>query len=741
MSSSMKRNCLALALCMSLFSVFAAAQPLDDIRLEYQSDGIVATINMTSPVQYLRHFPEKSGNMLEIFYDCAQATYSKEEMLKQTKPGEVPEKLCGPAPGEKWVDNETRKSPPSGLIPSFTVTTRDQKTQPKLVIEFAREAEFSVAPGKDNRSLRITIRPNKQQVSAVVLSELPYIKPEAAPAAVPLSADEATLSENNKLARALMVQGRDALSAKNNEAAVDVFNKLLLLPPNDFTPDAQEWVGVARERATQIDKAKTEYDLYLRLYPEGEGALRVMQRLAALSGQGGAQAVVAAEQKKKAARWMAFGGISSRYYFGHSTNESTQIFNNIPATITTKMMDQSMLITTEDVSGRYMSDEYDGRVVFRASNTSNFLSNQPDFNRVSAAYGEIKDRTREYMVRVGRQSSMGGGVMGRFDGIYGAYGDAQERKFSGVAGLLADYSQGAQPLFFGAGYEAGPYSLYALNQSVDGVVDRRALGAEWRYYEGNQSAYAQVDFDTVFKDLTLAQLTGSTALSGVNLNFLLNHSKPLAIRNALSGAGTSSISSLLNSMSASTLRDLAAARTTTSDMGQIGATIPFMQKWQVGGDVRLTNTSGLPESGVNPINNGGVLLPQGYLAATPSRGLEKSVTAQLVGSSLYMEGDIWSASTTLSYSGSVNGSSMYLANHTQYQSGWAMDSSMQLYRQTDQIGGVTTRWSPMVRGSYRIRDTLTFDADIGYENTKNVGTQVTNKMSRIFGSAGLRWDF
>jgi tetratricopeptide (TPR) repeat protein len=727
---------------MSVIGGHATAQPLDDVTLEYQSDGIVATIRMTSPVQYQRHFPESSGNTLEIFYDCAQPTFSKEELAKQAqeelaknkKVAEFPDKLCGPAPGEKWVDNETRISPPSGLIPSFKVTTRDQKTQPKLVVEFARDAEFSVAPGKDGRSIRITLRPSKQAAAPIALPELPEIKPEPAPPVVALTGDAAVMAENNAVARSLMLLGREALSAKNHEAAIDTFNKLLLLPPNDYSQDAQEWVGVSRERAGHVDKAKTEYDLYLRLYADGESANRVMQRLAGLSGQGGAQAIATTPEKKKAARWMAFGGITSRYYYGQSTFDTTQVFNGAPETITTKMTDQSMLVTTEDVSGRYVSEEYDGRLVFRASNTKNFLSDKPSPNRVSAAYGEIKDRTREYMVRVGRQSSMGGGVMGRFDGIYGTLGDAQESKFNGVVGALADYSQGTQPIFFGAGYDVGPYSVYALNQTVDGVLDRRALGAEWRYYEANRSAFAQVDFDAGFKEVTLAQLTGAAPYAGMNFNLLFNHSKPLSARNALNGAATSSISTLLSTMSASTLRDLAKARTMSTDMGQVGVTIPFMQKWQVGGDVRLTNTSGLDASGV-------VNTTQGYLAAVPSRGVEKAVTANLVGSSLYQEGDIWSASTTFSTSSNVSGHSIFLANHMQYQSGWSMDTSMQIYRQTDQVGGVTSRWSPMVRGAYRIRDSLSFDVDAGYENTKNEGAQVTNKTSRFFGSAGVRWDF
>src|SRR5512135_2912803 len=113
-------------LLLSAVSSCAVAQPLDDVTLEYRTDGIVATINMTTPVQYLRHFPERNGKTLEIFYDRVQ----------------------GETTDEVWVDNETRNSPPSGLIPDFTVTTRDQATQPKVVVEFSREAEYRVEPGK-----------------------------------------------------------------------------------------------------------------------------------------------------------------------------------------------------------------------------------------------------------------------------------------------------------------------------------------------------------------------------------------------------------------------------------------------------------------------------------------------------------------------------------------------------------------------------------------------------------------
>ena len=164
-------------LALSAVTLSADAQPLDDVSLEYQNQGIVATIHLTGPVQYLRHFPESHGNTLEIYYERVQDATN----------------------AEAWADNEVRKSPPSRLIPAFTVTSRDQSTkQPKLVVEFAREAEFSVAAGKDNRSLLITIRPDRQPVSNAPLPFLPTIKPEIKPAPdATLKPDEAAVAKIN----------------------------------------------------------------------------------------------------------------------------------------------------------------------------------------------------------------------------------------------------------------------------------------------------------------------------------------------------------------------------------------------------------------------------------------------------------------------------------------------------------------------------------------------------------------
>ena len=738
-------------LSLSAVSSGVMAQPLDDVSLEYQSQGVVATIRLTGQVQYLRHFPASHGKMLEIFYERVPEPLGNQKLAPEVVGNK---NVVQDATNiETWVDNEVRKSPPSGLIPSFTVTTRDQKTQPKLVIEFSREAEYSVEAGKDKRSLLITIRPEKRPVATGPLPFLPAVRALGAVPANP-TPEVAALAESNKQAHELMSQGREALNAKKNAEAVDAFNKLLLLPPNDYSQDGQEWIGVARERSDQADKARVEFELYLRLYPEGEGAARVAQRLAGLSGHDADQGIVEVAEKKKATRVIKFGSVSSRYYYGKSTNvTSTQNFNGAPETLTTSMTDQSMLISTIDASERYLSEDYDGRLVFRDVNTRNFLANQPSVNRVSAAYGEFKSRKNDFQVRVGRQSAYGGGVLGRFDGVYGSIGQAQLLRVNAVAGALADYSQGSKPKFVGISVDKDAFTFYGINQTVDGLLDRRAVGTEWRYFQDKRYVFATVDYDVNFKAVNAAQVMGTTPVEGLSLlaggsmvNFLIDHRRgpTLSLRNALNGAATNSVSMLSQNMSSTDLRTLALQRTSTSNMGQIGLTFPLRPKWQAGADVRVSNITGLQQSGLAPSDPSvtpGVIPIQGFVTAMPSRGTDLSVTGTVTGSGIMKVGDIWSGSLSFNTSKAAKGQSFFVYNHSMLKPNWGLDTSLMLYSQTDQFGGKISRVSPMLRASYQLASQLNLDLDGGFERNTFSGANQTSKTSRYFISGGFRWDF
>ncbi|PLX60136.1 tetratricopeptide repeat protein [Sedimenticola selenatireducens] len=80
----------------------------------------------------------------------------------------------------------------------------------------------------------------------------------------------------------IMESARQAMAGNDYSRAIQLYTKVLRYPEHKYREQAQEFLGLARERNKQLAHAKREYEKYLVLYPEGEGAERVRQRLAAL---------------------------------------------------------------------------------------------------------------------------------------------------------------------------------------------------------------------------------------------------------------------------------------------------------------------------------------------------------------------------------------------------------------------------------------------------------------------------
>lgn len=709
------------------------AAPLEDVTLQQYGDEVHATIKFTTPVHFVRYFPDRKARIVEIFY----------------------ERLPSSDATEPWANLEVRSSPATTLTPAFTVTTRDQTLQPKLVIEFAREVNFSLRAGGDNRSFVLIIKPEKVDDTAanLPLPLLPDVLPPVADsAATPVvegaaGADPAVAAppDNNQQGYVLMRAGRTALADKDYPAATDAFNKLLMLPPNQYSQDAQEWVGVARERGGQLAKAKAEYELYLKLYSTGPGVQWVKQRLASLATPAAA-AKAPAQTRKVEDRSFAQGGISSRYYFGQSKLETTYDLNNALQTDTYNLTDQSMLVTNVDATQRFISENYDNRIVFRDVLTQNFLPKGKDKNRINAAYFEVKNRPNEYSARMGRQTTGGGGVMGRFDGVSAGYGSPQSFRLNGVAGQLVEFTDAPQPIFYGLSVDAGPVSLYFINQTIEGVLDRRAVGTELKYFNNGQSAFALLDYDVFYKELNAAMLTGTLAveMTGTSLNFMADYrrSPAMSTRNALNGAMTTKVADLLAVMSETEVQKLARLRTGTAAFAQLGITQKLSKHYQIGGDIRLSKTSGLGTSGVAPDVTTGAYSLQGYIPAYAATGLDKTVSTQFIASNIYSEADITSLGASVNSSDYVkSGQSVFVYNRTSAGRDLALDTSWNYYQQTDTYGGKMARHTPMLRVTYQIKQSFSLDADAGLELSTSSGPYQSAKTTRTFGSAGLRWDF
>lgn len=704
-----------------LFSGYAIAQPLEDITLHAETDAIVATIRLSGTVNHVRYSPAKKGTILEILLDILPVGSAYEE----------------------WLDNEILKSPPSNLIPSFTVKTNLKKIQPKLIIQFSREAEYKVSKGRDGRSILIAIKIDQALPGAG--DELPYL-PEVKtwsaakikPSATPADTSGDLESDTNKQAFELMQFGRKNLAGFYYLTAIDTFNKLLLLPRNDYTQDAQEWIGVARERAGQLDKAKLEFELYLKLYPLGAGAKRVKIRLSRL-GSVAAQPAVTAERaapRKQAKQTQAYGSLSMYYYNGASKIDTVSTFGNVLNQSTFSAVDQSALLTSVDATERFISEEYDNRIVFRDTAYTNFLPGQTGKNKLSSAYLDIKNKLSDYSARLGRQTANGGGVLGRFDGAALGFSATPSLRVNAVAGQLSDYTIGSKPVFYGASIDMGPVTLYAINQTVDGVFDRKAVGTEMRYFQPNKTAFALLDYDTSYSAINTAMFQGTLSSgSERTYNLLLDHRKSpyISTRNALYGSTTASVEDLLQIMTEAELRALANARTGSSNFAQLGVSQQLSEKWQVGGDIRVSNFEGLPASGTTAL--------EGQLPETPSSGNEWAGSMQLIGNNLYSSKDVSVFNLSYISSPTYRGQSAYAYNRGMVTEKFSADISLQLYRQETDTGTTLTRIMPTLRTAYQMRQQLSFEIEAGVELSRTESTLESSELRRQFFSLGFRWDF
>jgi hypothetical protein len=291
-------------------------------------------------------------------------------------------------------------------------------------------------------------------------------------------------------------------------------------------------------------------------------------------------------------------------------------------------------------------------------------------------------------------------------------------------------------LFWGTNVDFGTFAehwsgnLYYMQQTVDGVLDRQAVGTELRYFDPQLNAFSLVDYDSSFGELNIGMLQ-FTRLFGTHttLNGLVDHRKSpvLQLSNAVIGEVDTSIKSQLLALTEDQLRTQAEARTPTADLIMLGVNHNFDSRWQLGGDVKLFNVSGTPASGVLPesIGTGNIYI----------------YTIQGIGTSLLSKRDISVLSYSYIDSRTYSGHSVAVSNRTVFRDRWTLDSALRYFTQQTTSGTDSNRWSPTLRLGYRWRESLTFEAEYGLEKSQAESTTLTDDSTRHYFSLGYRWDF
>jgi hypothetical protein len=410
------------------------------------------------------------------------------------------------------------------------------------------------------------------------------------------------------------------------------------------------------------------------------------------------------------------------------------------------------------MTARAYNNEYDNRLVFQGFGAKNFLPGQHTTRRLGAAYYEMKDRVVNYSAKVGVQSGFGGGVMGRFLGVTAGYGITQDLRANVVTGQLIDFATDAKPVFFGTSVDFGARSplggsVYVMTQRVNGLTDRRAIGGNLRYFEQGFNVMSMLDYDVLFRAVNIATVQGTLLGNGVNgtdFNFLVDRrrSPVLDIRNAVNGTGKPIQNLIINGSSTSDLMDLAKQRTSVTNLAQVGMTNHLNEKWAAGTDLTLSDTSGLPRSGgtdptVSCSDSSQSVATEGCLDATPSTGMSWTVSERLTGFGIFKSGDVTNFSLSYTKSKQAISDGFQVSNHTSLDEKWMLDTAMHLGYTFDKTAGTTFDFAPSVRTSYRIRNDLTGDAQLGLDRvvTKSGGLQTSSASWREFISFGFNLGF
>lgn len=580
----------------------------------------------------------------------------------------------------------------------------------------------------------------------------------SAPAPAASSAATATAADDIELhAQALLAEARDAAARQDHARAIALLNELLDLPPNRSSQAAQELAGLTRLRMGDMLRARAEFETYLRLYPQGEAAERLRRELAALPQPAVPQGHGPAEPTSET----TVSGSSSMYYYGGNGKIRSQDFKDSPlsglpevAGDPTLAADKSrQLYADVDLNWRRRDAERDMRLVLRDAYTSDLERSDKSRNRLSSAYLDYKSLTQGYSVRLGRQSPSGGGVMGRFDGVQASYGFRPKWKVSAVAGVPSDALFDTRRSFQGVSVDSESLlsnlggALYAIQQNIDGEVDRRALGLELRYFKGGVSVFSQVDVDTVIKGLNIATIQGTWILEdNTTLTALYDRRAltMLALGNALTfedPAHPGLFTRLTDRLAGTTvdlLREQVKAITPYVTQAQFSFTTPVTPHWQLGGNVQLTSTGAIP-----PVPS-----VSGYETGRPATGSIYTMGGQLIGLNLYSSRDTHVLATSFIASPNLNGRLLSYNNSSVFFEVWQFEPSLQFYADTNPQGGHSERWTPGLRVTWRGMKRWAVESAFSWELGRSLrvdpldSTKTTQEStSRVNYSLGARYEF
>ena len=402
------------------------------------------------------------------------------------------------------------------------------------------------------------------------------------------TAAERTLSDEQ--IAALMEEARLAMLAKDYNKAIELYTEVLHEPAHASSQNAQEFLGLARDRSGQIGQAMAEYRHYLVLYPEGEDADRVRQRLIALTTARDApkESLRNARQPTGDDKWNTYGSFSQYY-----RRDSSQISNQ------DGWLTQSAVLSDGDFVARYRGDRFDFATRTTAAyryNIDDVSWGSDDQTRVYNMYVDLQDRDWGLGGRLGRQTLRTGGVLGMFDGAHLSWQAKPDIRLNINTGYPVYYSaDGVETdrVFYGGSVDFTHVldrvdaSVFYNTQTIDGVEDRQAVGGEVRYFDEKRSLFGTIDYDIGYNTVNTFNLVGNWTFDrGMVISASADYRRRpfLTTENATNRSdGGLGRWTPEQSYTEDQIRQLAEDRSGKMLTYTLGLSQPLAQRWQVNG--------------------------------------------------------------------------------------------------------------------------------------------------------------
>lgn len=661
---------------------------LEGVRINRAREAWDVTIDFNVPVQVRRHSPAERGATVHV------------QVALLALPSAPPTR-------------ESLNVPSNAPVPLEAIRYEAQAGDfSMLEVRFTREVQFEVLQGRDLRSVVVRVKADAKRAA------------ETNAAAPPLApADARSL--------ALVSEGRRALTGGEFERAALLFQEVLAQPESDMTPEALEYLGLARERKGQLAHAKAAYQEYLERFPEGDGAQRVHQRLDALITASAQpippRRVVRSERRVSSLDLESFGSAYVGYHYAAQSvdGQGSETFDN---SLFTDLYADSRLRLPSTVLRAQFSGGYRHQFASGAGG---------DETDVGSLFFSFEQPEGGLSGSLGRRARSTGGVLGRYDGAELAYRGGETWQVGVLGGVPVDSSRftGFETDRFLAGINAelGTFfdsldvDLFAVGQSANGLLDRAAFGGELRYFREGLFAAAYLDYDAYFTSLNVAQVTANwlaTPSTTLTAFFDYRNVPFLTTRNAVQGQ-VGGLSALEDVFSTSQIHSLAEDRTAHATSLNLGISQVVLPRLQLAFDFTTSDFSGTDTSG-------GV---DGF----EGTGWEFAYLAQAIGTDLVVPGSIEVLS--LRYFDGSAGDTVTVGLQARAPITSALRINPRFYTiyQTGSSTQDVVALRPSLRFDYRWWS-LSFDVEGGYQWGKTLSGQETQPEG-FFLTGGIRYDF